>query len=100
MVALGTRSELQRALAAAESMAVHQRNYRRARDRALTKLSQKYKEEYLELLAKEKEKDEQEGKRWTFASNSDADLWTAITNHLSQDRGNSSADPQDESDNE
>lgn len=101
MVALGTKSELQRKLAAAENLAVQQRNYRRARDRALAKLSQRHKEEYLDLLAKEKAKDESEGKRWNFASGADADLWTSITNHLSnKDRGDTSVNSQNESDNE
>lgn len=101
MVALETRSELQRKLAAAENLAVQQRNYRRARDRALAKLSQRHKEEYLDLLAEEKEKDESEGKRWNFASGADVDLWTSITNHISDtDRGYTPNNSQNESDNE
>ena len=89
-----------RRLAAAENMAVRQRNYRRARDRALSRLSQKYKEEYLELLAEEKEKDEKEGKRWNFHSNSDSDLWTLITTELTDtSRGDTSDIPQDTGDN-
>lgn len=68
-----------RRLAAAENMAVRQRNYRRARDRALAKLAQKYKEEYLELLAEEKAKDEQEGKRWNNLAGSVPGNWVVPT---------------------
>lgn len=55
---------IKRRLASAENLAVRSRNYRRARERALTRLAQLHKEEYLELLEIEKKKDEQEGKRW------------------------------------
>jgi hypothetical protein len=44
--------------------AVRQRNYRRARDRALAKLAQRYPDDYRELMEKEKESDEQLGKKW------------------------------------
>lgn len=54
----------ERRLRTAENRAVYQRNYRRARDRALAKLGQKYQEEYLELLQKEMAKDEKGGKVW------------------------------------
>ena len=101
MVALVTKSEVQRKLAAAENLAVQQRNYRRARDRALAKLSQNHREEYLELLAKEKEADEQEGKRWNYAINNGADLWTNVSRTIADtDRGDTSDNSQDESDNE
>lgn len=46
------------------SQVIHQRNYRRARDRALAKLSQTFPDQYKEYLEEEKLKDEQEGKRW------------------------------------
>jgi len=51
-------------LASAAKQAVYYRNYRRARDRALVKLSQAYPDAYKELLEKEKVSDEQEGKTW------------------------------------
>jgi hypothetical protein len=51
-------------LASAAKQAVYYRNYRRARDRALVKLSQAYPDTYKELLEKEKVSDEQEGKAW------------------------------------
>jgi len=49
---------------AAASQAVSYRNYRRARDRALTKLSQLYPDTYKELLEREKANDEAEGRKW------------------------------------
>jgi predicted RNase H-like nuclease (RuvC/YqgF family) len=45
-------------------MAVRQRNYRRARDRALTRLAQAYPETYKELLELEKVSDETTGAKW------------------------------------
>ena len=91
-----TEHELHRKISAAENLAVRQRNYRRARDRALAKLSSIYKEKYLELLALEKEKDEQEGKRWSYAAGDNADLWTNITEYISKAGRNPSVNPQDE----
>jgi hypothetical protein len=44
--------------------AIHYRNYRRARDRALTRLSQAYPETYKELLELEKVNDEANGAKW------------------------------------
>ena len=44
--------------------AIHYRNYRRARDRALTRLSQAYPETYKELLELEKVNDEANGTKW------------------------------------
>jgi len=48
--------------------AIHYRNYRRARDRALVRLSHLYPNVYRDLLLEEKERDEDEGKNWV-ASN-------------------------------
>jgi hypothetical protein len=56
--------ESEKRLASAAKQAVYYRNYRRARDRALVKLSQAYPDTYKELLEKEKVSDEQEGKAW------------------------------------
>ena len=53
-----------RRMATAARQAVHLRNYRRARDRALAKLSHLYPETYKQLLGIEKAIDEQEGKSW------------------------------------
>jgi hypothetical protein len=44
--------------------AVSYRNYRRARDRALSRLAQAYPNDYKELLEQEKASDEQLGKKW------------------------------------
>ena len=44
--------------------AIHYRNYRRARDRALVRLSHLYPNVYRDLLVEEKERDEDEGKSW------------------------------------
>ena len=44
--------------------AIHYRNYRRARDRALTRLSQAYPETYKELLELEKVNDGTSGAKW------------------------------------
>lgn len=95
------REKLKRRLAAAENMAVRQRNYRRARDRALARLANAHKGEYLDYLAEEKEKDEAQGKRWhNLAGNLSNNrlVPTNITEHT--DRGDTSDIPQDESDNE
>lgn len=95
-----TENEFRRRLAAAENMAVRQRNYRRARDRALARLAQKYKEEYLELLAQEKAKDEQEGKRWHNLANSDVDIWTNVSRiNTGQAAGDTATNPANEGDN-
>jgi len=92
--------ELKRKIASAENMAVRQRNYRRARDRALARLAQNYREEYLELLAEEKAKDEQEGKRWHFHSNNDVDLWSLVTGKAGKSRRDTTNISQDKGDNE
>ena len=44
--------------------AIEYRNYRRARDRALIRLSHLYADEYRRLLVEERELDENEGKKW------------------------------------
>lgn len=45
---------------------IHYRNYRRARDRALARLSKLYPNVYRDLLEEEKELDEQEGTTWSL----------------------------------
>jgi len=54
----------ERRMKAAANQAVSYRNYRRARDRALTKLSQLYPDTYKELLEREKANDEAQGRKW------------------------------------
>ena len=63
-------------LASAAKAAVYYRNYRRARDRALIKLSHLHPEDYKELLEKEKVSDEQEGKTWIDLNGSTASART------------------------
>lgn len=46
---------------------IHYRNYRRARDRALARLSRLYPNVYRDLLEEERELDEQEGTVWSVA---------------------------------
>ena len=55
---------VERRIESALKQAVHYRNYRRARERALAKLSHLYPDTYKQLLGIEKAIDEQEGKNW------------------------------------
>ncbi len=55
----------ERRLQVAENIATSQRNYRRARDRALARLGQMYPDDYKELYDEERKKDEKEGKVWS-----------------------------------
>jgi predicted RNase H-like nuclease (RuvC/YqgF family) len=56
--------ETNKRLRGAANQAVRQRNYRRARDRALVRLAHLYPDTYKQLLEMEKQTDEQEGKTW------------------------------------
>jgi len=49
---------------AAVNQAVYYRNYRRVRDRALTRLAAAYPDDYKELLEQEKANDEAQGRKW------------------------------------
>jgi len=49
---------------AAADQAVRQRNYRRARERALTRLANTYPDTYRSYLEEEKKADEKMGKKW------------------------------------
>ena len=55
---------VERRIESALRQAVHYRNYRRARERALAKLSHLYPDTYKQLLGIEKAIDEHEGKNW------------------------------------
>ena len=69
-------------LQGAINSALRVRNYRRARDRALAKLSQSYPETYKELLEQERISDEQLGKKWVDidgSTNDPMDLHTVST---------------------
>lgn len=62
-------------LKGAADQAVRQRNYRRARERALTRLANDYPDLYRSYLEEEKIADEEMGKKWL-----DLDGNTRITN--------------------
>lgn len=55
----------ERRVLTASKRAVRERNYRRARERALTKLANAYPDHYKELLESERHNDEIFGKKWT-----------------------------------
>ena len=57
-------SKVERRIEIAKSQAVHKRNYRRARDRALARLSKDYPNVYRTYLEEEMESDEIMGKKW------------------------------------
>lgn len=60
--------DIERRIISAANQAVRQRNYRRARDRALARLSQAYPDTYRQLLEEERKADERESKRWVDIS--------------------------------
>ena len=59
-----TLTDRKRRIETAKRQAVQYRNYRRARDRALTRLAQAYPETYKELLELEKVSDDTTGAKW------------------------------------
>lgn len=79
-------TDLDRRIATAKRSAVIYRNYRRARERAMTRLAQAYPETYKELLEQEKISDEQLGKKWL-----DIDGSTSLADGIYTD--STSADP-------
>ena len=93
--------KLDRRERAALNIAVRSRNYRRARERALTALARKHKEDYLELLEIEKAKDEQEGKVWHSIAGAHLERGSSDPIKLaSEARGDTKPNPQDEGDQE
>jgi hypothetical protein len=76
---MGVEQRIESAL----KQAVHYRNYRRARERALAKLSHLYPDTYKQLLGIEKAIDEQEGKNWIDLSGS-----TRLATRTSTSHGN------------
>jgi hypothetical protein len=56
--------EVKRRMATASRKAVRDRNYRRARDRALARLAHLHPDTYKQLLEMEKKQDELQGKKW------------------------------------
>jgi len=57
-------SNTKRRIETAKTQAVRQRNYRRARDRALARLGNDYPNVYRAYLEEEIEADEKMGKKW------------------------------------
>ena len=57
-------SKTERRIETAKTQAVRQRNYRRARDRALARLGNDYPNVYRAYLEEEIEADEKMGKKW------------------------------------
>jgi len=57
-------SKTERRIETAKAQAVRQRNYRRARDRALARLSNDYPNVYRTYLEEEMEADDQMGMKW------------------------------------
>lgn len=47
-----------------KKQAIYERNYRRARERALVRLGREFPDLYRQYLDEERRKDEQEGKAW------------------------------------
>jgi hypothetical protein len=56
--------EVKRRIETAKTQAVRQRNYRRARDRALARLSKDYPNVYRNYLEEEMSADEEGNKKW------------------------------------
>ena len=63
-------SKTERRVESAKAQAVRQRNYRRARDRALARLGNDYPNVYRAYLEEEIEADEKMGKKWLDISGS------------------------------
>ena len=72
--------------------AVHYRNYRRARDRALVRLSHLYPNVYRDLLAEEKDNDSTEGKSWV-ASNTRVRVTMGVRSRPTRNKGRVSKRP-------
>jgi hypothetical protein len=72
-------TEIAKRVEGAKRMAVRQRNYRRARDRALSRLANAYPETYKELLEQEKVADVELGKKWVDIDGSSSLLVVART---------------------
>jgi hypothetical protein len=93
-------TEIARRIESAKRSAVVYRNYRRARERAMTRLSNAYPETYKELLEQEKIVDEQMGKKWLDIDGStgqsmDLDSSTSPTSGGEGEQASSSTDESD-----
>ena len=72
--------------------AIHYRNYRRARDRALVRLSHLYPNVYRDLLAEEKENDSTEGKSWV-AGNTRVSVTMGVRSRPTRSKGRTTKRP-------
>ena len=72
--------------------AVHYRNYRRARDRALVRLSHLNPNVYRDLLAEEKENDQTEGKNWV-ARNTRVSVTMGVRSGPTRSKGRTTKGP-------
>jgi hypothetical protein len=92
--------EITRRTQTATRKAIRDRNYRRARDRALVRLAHLYPDTYKQLLEMEKIEDEKQGKNWISIDGSTAisvGVHTRATGaddlaHTSNERANQSYD--------
>ena len=94
-------TEIARRIESAKRSAVVYRNYRRARERAMTRLSNAYPETYKELLEQEKIVDEQMGKKWLDIDGSTNRSMDINTSTSPTDRGEgnqASSDPNQSND--
>ena len=78
--------EKDRRLTTASRKAIRDRNYRRARDRALVRLAHLYPDTYKQLLEMEKKTDEQEGKTWLDLSGNTVPV-VGVRIHTADGRG-------------
>jgi hypothetical protein len=83
-------TDIARRIESAKRSAVGYRNYRRARERAMTRLSNAYPETYKELLEQEKIVDEQMGKKWLDIDGSTSQSMDINTDTPPTGRGESS----------
>ena len=75
MAIFDRKKVVQQRKASAEKRAVAQRNYRRARDRALARLSNLHPEDYKNLLEEEMVSDQTSGNAWSdLEGNSSSDF--------------------------
>jgi hypothetical protein len=72
--------------------AIHYRNYRRARDRALVRLSHLYPNVYRDLLAEEKDNDQTEGKSWV-ATNTRVSVTMGVRSRPTRSKGRTTKRP-------
>lgn len=83
-------TDVDKRIATAKRKAVRDRNYRRARDRALVRLTHAYPETYKQLLEQEKASDKEQGKIWLDIDGT-TDLSIGIHTRVRGEAGSDSA---------